>query len=124
MYQVGQAVISKNNGLLYFIHRIEGGGSFNYNYLSNIDGSTLPVPCYDNEIRPATEAEILAESVKHGWENSYPRTVESPLDYYELTKLEKWEWISFTPTLQENLKEYCEEGLVAHRLITSLNLTK
>ena len=126
MYQVGQSVISKNNGLLYFIYRIEVGGSFNYNYLSTIDGSTLPVPCYDNELRPATEAEILAEAVKHGWvrdENG---------NYDQKTKAV---WIFFHPDLEryvinsdpyevEDYSIFGQECITAHRLITALNLTK
>ena len=113
MYQVGQAVILENNSLLF----AKLGG------FENILGQdcVMSDSAYHYS-RPATEAEILAEAVKHGWVEKI--NIESPFDYFELSKKDKWEWISFPPTLQENLKEYCEDGLIAHRLITALNLAK
>ena len=123
MYQVGQAVISSNNGLLYFIHRIEGGGSFNYNYLSNLDGSTLPVPCYDNEMRPATEAEILEQAVEHGWKED--EIFFSATGVISIG-IEKDVWIYQFEYLEDikDLSLFGQECITAHRLITSLNLVK
>lgn len=117
MYQVGQAVIYNTAAFKNRLGFILNPSSTKMNDIHGDDIDSI------TEIkRPATEAEILAEAVKHGWVEKI--NIESPFDYFELSKKDKWEWISFPPTLQENLKEYCEDGLIAHRLITALNLAK
>ena len=118
MYQVGQAVIYWGKHFAFFHTNYDP----HYGYtLQDFNGKLSYCHSID---RPATEAEILAEAVKHGWKERQLDCLESELDYFELRKNKVWEWISFPPTLQENLKEYCEEGLIAHRLITALNLAK
>jgi hypothetical protein len=115
MYQVGQAVIYRQNDRKPIFYKTEDG----WELFNGVKPGLM-----DDGVHAqlATEAEILAEAVKHGWVEKI--NIESPFDYFELSKKDKWEWISFPPTLQENLKEYCEDGLIAHRLITALNLAK
>ena len=122
-YQVGQAVIIRWDKNTEYIGTFESqkGATIHTGGLFNANDSGL---CNTESVRPATEAEILAEAVKHGWKERQLDYLESELDYFELRRSKVWEWISFPPTLQENLKEYCEEGLRAHRLITALNLAK
>jgi hypothetical protein len=124
-YQVGQAAISKNNGLLYFIHRIDVGGSFNYNYLTTIDGIVLPVLCYDYEIRTATEAEILEQAVKHGWTVHNIININSPsADVYLERDYANSPWRISHAGFVEDYSIFGQECIAAHRLITALNLTK
>lgn len=75
--------------------------------------------------RPATVAEILAEAAKHGWVMSHSHPVSPKRNFHLM--VENGAWIWYTPKglpTQTSLKEYCEEGLIADRLIKALNLVK
>jgi len=123
MYQVGQAVIIRWNKNTEYIgtFEIQKGNTIHTGGLFNATDSGF---CNTESVRPATEAEILAEAAKHGWDETIYKSYESPFDYFVLVKLDKWEWQNRTTPSQVNLKRYCEEGLVAHRLIQALNLAK
>lgn len=118
MYQIGQAVIT--NDKLWFITHISGTGDMD---LQNMAGQYLLVS--ELTIRPATEAEILAEAAKHGWVQDEWRVIDSPNKYLSLVKVsEKWIRNSILTPSDDNLAIFGNECIVADRLITALKLTK
>ena len=121
-YQVGQAFITEFNDLGF----ITGDTKTTYNYVM-LRFSDCRFSIGKRKIdRPATEAEILAEAVKHGFYYDYLNNFNSPKGHCVLTKAGEW-YLANVPMIKpstENLKEYCEEGLITHRLITALNLAK
>ena len=120
MYQVGQAVIYWGNRIAFFHTKWDP----HYGYtLQDFNGK---LSYYHSIDRPATEAEILAEAVKHGWTVDYMSHLNSPMAHCILVKAGDWYLGNnqMAKPSTENLKEYCEEGLIADRLITALNLSK
>jgi hypothetical protein len=117
-YKIGQAVII-SDAYLALVNYKHLYGIYGFKPLL---GNNETFDKHESSLRPATAAEILAEIQKHGWEKDEWHIYSSPLDYFELRNKINWEWISFPPTIQANLKEYCEEGLQAHTIITALNL--
>lgn len=124
-YTVGQAVIYNfvtDGEQLVFIDKIDNGLTFLVDFHGN------EPECSYISRRPATQSEILAEAVKHGWDlNTQKVSLLSPKRHMVIVA--EVVWTLPTGFLMEkpktfNLKEYCEEGLVAHRLITALNLVK
>ena len=126
-YQVGQAVIiqwDKNTELIVTYEKTKGdtiytGGFINANDSGFVNSKT---------VRPATEAEILAEIQKHGWKDYSHLFVKSTVvrkDYFALQKTNTWRFeIQYNPEDTSDLKNYCEEGLIVDRIITALNLAK
>jgi uncharacterized metal-binding protein len=124
MYQVGQAVINIHNNCVGVVTRVHSASI-------GVDGLTSKKNWFDwtiNHTRSATEAEILAEIQKHGWKDYSHLFVKSTVvmkDYFALQKTNTWRFeIQYNPEDTSDLKEYCEEGLIAHRIITALNLAK
>ena len=120
-YQVGQAVICDTNSgkELLFVKQT----FVSYISVEDIDGDEVDRNYY-TIYRPATEAEILAEAVKYGWE----------LDVFNHLRSNHGIWIAKTDhwfvnggvdiTAHKNLNVFGQECITAHRLITALNLAK
>ena len=124
-YQVGQAVIIRWDKNTEYIGTFESqkGATIHTGGLFNANDSGL---CNTESVRPATEAEILAEAVKHGW------IKDKNGNYDHKTKAV---WIFFHPDLKryvinsdpyevEDYSIFGQECITAHRLITALNLAK
>ena len=119
-YQIGQAVIyiSSDKAELGFVVEQDVLG---YRVV-NLNGTHSTHIADDS--RPATEAEMLAEAVKHGWE----------LDVFNHLRSKHGIWIAKTDhwfvnggvdiTAHKNLNDFGQECITAHRLITALNLAK
>lgn len=135
-YQVGQAVIiyidSADNGLfrlfmqhgncnlIVFITGIESSGML----ISDFNGITGYIGNVTQIKHTATEAEILAEAVKHGWERQdLGYLVGKHINIFK-SERKGWRYFGGSAISTENLKELSDEGLIAHRLIEALNLTK
>ena len=120
-YQVGQAVIIRWDKNTEYIGTFESqkGATIHTGGLFNANDSGL---CNTESVRPATEAEILAEAVKHGWE----------LDVFNHLRSKHGIWIAKTDywfinggvdiTSVKDLEKYGQECITAHRLITALYL--
>jgi hypothetical protein len=122
-YQIGQAVMYdgryERNQLGFVFESFEDGRV----WLCDLDGDELNVGAYMVQ-SAATEAEILEQAVKHGWELERPTEYATKQGAFILLKEKVWIWKMAYDPYQYELKEYCEEGLIAHRLITALNLAK
>ena len=114
-YQVGQAYKAPSGSLIV---KAECGWEYLFGSIVNIIGN--------NELSPATEAEILAEAVKHGWGLANKKDLFSPNKFHHVKKANSGKWYEHTKVEidNNNLLPFCEEGLIAHRLITALNLAK
>jgi hypothetical protein len=136
-YQVGQAVIiyidSADNGLfklfmphgncnlMVFITGIEGSEIL----ISDIDGTTGVVKSETQIKHLATEAEILAEAVKHGWKETNSKWLyTSPSGQLELMDIDVWIPLIKRQPLSDQFGFFGQECITAHRLITALNLAK
>lgn len=122
-YQTGQAVINEYDRLVFIDYITKTTYrciSFHYITL-NITTS------YGKRRikRPATEAEILAEAERNGWDvnNDHYFINGNHINIFK-SALKGWLYGGGNSITTENLKELSEEGLIAHRLITALNLTK
>lgn len=125
MYTVGQAVIltlGKSKEIMCVV-LMESTETL---YLSGLIDGKGRVFNNDSSVRPATQSEILAEAQRHGWAETITG-VWSPKSHMVLVRSNSWylgsAHLMVRPTT-DTLKEYCEEGLIAHRLITALNLVK
>jgi hypothetical protein len=115
-YQVGQAVILENDSLLF----AKLGG------FENILGQdcVMSDSAYHYS-RPATEAEILAEAVKHGWKQTNSKWLYvSPSGQLELMDNDGWTPVIKRQPLSDQFGFFGQECITAHRLITALNLAK
>lgn len=124
-YQVGQAVKIRWDKNTEYIGTFESqkGATIHTGGLFNANDSGL---CNTESVRPATEAEILAEAVKRGWGLANKQDLFSPKKYHHIKKANSGKWYEHTKVEidNNNLLPFCEEGLIAHRLITALNLAK
>jgi len=117
-YKVGQAVILVGDNLAV-INAIHPQGMYGFKPLL---GSAMLFDKHESEIRPATEAEILAEIAKHGWELTDIEYITGKHINLIKTVRKGWVYGGGNSISTENLKELCEDGLVAHTIITALNL--
>jgi hypothetical protein len=118
MYQVGQAVIYdtpyKRNCLAF---------SLSDATLCSLDTEKIEGQIFNE--RPATEAEILAEAVKHGWTAHNIINIDSPsADVYLQRDYANSPWKISHAGFVEDYSIFGQECITAHRLITALNLAK
>ena len=119
MYQVGQAFITEFNDLGF----ITGQTKTTYNYVM-LRFSDCRFSIGKRKIqRPATEAEILAEAVKHGWKEN--EIFFSPTGVISIG-IKNGIWTYEFEYLEDikNLSIFGQECIIAHRLIKALNLAK
>lgn len=75
--------------------------------------------------RPATEAEILSEAVKHGWTAHNIININSPSsDVYLQRDYANSPWKISHAGFVEDYSIFGQECIIAHRLIKALNLAK
>jgi hypothetical protein len=116
-YKIGQAVIYDTP-----YERNCLGFSLSGATLWTLEGEEIETPIY--KARPATEAEILLEIQKHGWVLSHSNRYSTNEYFFVITKnKELWTWQDIGCPVQDELKEYCQEGLQAQTIITALNLS-
>jgi len=126
-YKVGQAVLyvqsDKTEVLAIIKSETENQFGGKETTLTDIIGSELNFT-YCLSKRPATEAEILTEIQKHGFGFANKKDVFSPKKYHHIKKAISGKWYTHSkPEIDNtNLKDFCEEGLITHRIITALNL--
>lgn len=116
MYKVGQAVILENDSLLFA--KLSG--------FENILGQdcVMSDSAYYYS-RPATEAEILDQAVKHGWTAHNIINIDSPsADVYLQRDYANSPWKISHAGFIEDYSVFGQECITAHRLITALNLAK
>jgi hypothetical protein len=118
MNQVGQAVICQVQGLMF----VQGATHDTIIDCDNLDGIEYAIA--KGNTRSATVDEILAEIQKHGWVYSEVRNNWEAKFLSILKWGSAWTWLNIQSVNRKELKEYCEEGLIAHRIITALNLAK
>lgn len=95
MYQVGQAVIYRQNDKKPMFYKTENGWQ-----LFNGDKAGLMDDGFNAQ--PATEAEVLSEAVKHGWEKEYG--YKSPLGYISISKpSSEWRPSGWTTNIADKL---------------------
>jgi len=119
-YQIGQAVIFLGNGELQFGFIVD----VNFIDYSVVNLADSHYAIISGSSRPATEAEILAEIAKHEWELTDIEYITGKHINLIKTVRKGWVYGGGNSISTENLKELCEEGIVAHRIITALNLAK
>ena len=137
MYQVGQAVIiyidSADNGLfrlfmqhgncnlIVFITGIESGGML----ISDFIGITGYIGNVTQIKHTATEAEILAEAVEHGWKKTNSKWLyTSPSGQLEIMDNDGWTPVIKRQPLSDQFGFFGQECITAHRFVTALNLVK
>jgi hypothetical protein len=118
-YKIGQAVIISNNDLSV-VNSNQPKGMYGVKTLIR---NTIIFDKHESEIRPATEAEILAEIQKHGWATSNILNIDSPsTDVYLQRTRQDYNWQIHHSSYVENYEIFGNECLVACRIITALNL--
>ena len=123
-YQVGQAVIIRWDKNTEYIGTFESqkGDTIHTGGLFNANDRGV---CNTESVRPATEAEILAEAVKHGWTAHNIINIDSPsADVYLQRDYANSPWKISHANFVENYSVFGQECITAHRLITALNLAK
>ena len=122
MYQVGQAVIIRWDKNTEYIgtFEIQKVDTIHTSGLYNANDSGF---CNAKSVRPATEAEILAEAVKHGWKEN--EIFFSPTGVISIG-IKNGIWTYEFEYLEDikNLSIFGQECIIAHRLIKALNLAK
>ena len=120
-YKVGQAVIchtNSGNELLFVKQEF-----ISYISVEDIDGDEIDKGYYIIK-RPATQAEILSEAQKHGWLIDKYANYNSPTQnvwFFCHGTLERYVVNADTQQV-EDYSIFGNECMVAHRLITALNL--
>ena len=127
-YQVGQAVVYDTpyeKSQVGFVLRTYNDGRV---IVSDLDGDEINHECTDNIAwvsRPATEAEILEQAVKHGWKQTNSKWLyTSPSGQLELMDNDGWTPLIKRQPLSDQFGFFGQECITAHRLITALNLAK
>ena len=118
-YQVGQAVMDEFKNLAF----VKKQSEYKIDVI-NIAGHNHWF--HPKDTRPSTEAEILAEAVKHGWNNKAGDTwFNSPSKKVSITEsFNKTKWDIVHSSNVEDYYAFGQECITAHRLITALNLVK
>jgi hypothetical protein len=120
-YQVGQAVIISNTYLVLVNYK-HSQGLYGFKPLL---GNNETFDKHESSFRPATEAEILAEIQKHGWAFPNILNIDSPSTNVYLQRTRKdYNWQIHHVSHVENYEIFGNECLVAHTIITALNLAK
>jgi len=124
MYQVGQAVIIRWDKKTEYIGTFESqkGDTIHTGGLFNANDSGF---CNIESVRPATEAEILEQAVKHRWKETNSKWLyTSPSGQLELIDNDGWTPLIKRQPLSDQFGFFGQECITAHRLITALNLAK
>lgn len=128
-YTVGRAVVYRCpdfNGLLFVTGQSKWENEMEAEDIKGNYQTLCLLQTDETSSRPATEEEILAECAKNGWGVSDNRYLASPKLHIRIKRCPMWyvaTWEMNTPNTK-TLKEYCEEGLQAYRIISALNLAK
>lgn len=122
MYQVGQAVIDNTDPNRLYVYDNKQG-----NWIGGLLSSVNTVLRKDDvNFRPVTEAEILAEAVKHGWERRQGTYYSAT--FVKIIKTNNGKWVlgrhMMSLPVEKTLKQFGQECITAHQLITALNLAK
>ena len=118
-YKTGQAVIISNNDLAV-VNSNQPKGMYRVKTLIR---NTIIFDKHESEIRPATEAEILAEIQKHGWKQSNSTWLyTSPTEHLELMNNDGWQPIIKRQPLPDQFEFFGNDCIQASRIITALNL--
>jgi hypothetical protein len=124
MYQVGQAVIITFNleTQMVFVYQETIGEYIRTSGLINPNDSATVLTV---STRSATEAEILAEAVNHGWKYHNVINIDSPTkDVYLQRTYSNEPWKIGHVSFVNDYSIFGQECITAHRLITALNLAK
>jgi len=135
-YKVGQAVLVTSldsREVESFSLEMKYGGLFFIAFIDGIDGHLFSIQDFNGIQgkvtakfmgRPATELEIIKEGEKEGWGLANKKDIFSPKKYHHIKKApsEKWYTHARIEIDNNNIKDYCLEGLLVHKLITALNL--
>ena len=116
-YKTGQAVICTHKDSLVFFKE-KSLLDEKKSWATDLQGNSLKWTIK----RPATEAEILAEIQKHGWELADIEFLTGKHINLIKTNHKGWVYAGGSSISTENIKELSNEGLQADRIITALNL--
>jgi hypothetical protein len=117
-YKIGQAAITEYGDVAFITEQTKT----TYNYVM-LRWSDIRLSVGKTKFkRPATEAEILAEIQKHGWELADIEYITGKHINLIKTNQKGWVYGGGSSISTENLKELSEEGLQAHTIITALKL--
>jgi hypothetical protein len=118
-YKTGQAVIISNNDLAV-VNSNQPKGMYRVKTLIR---NTIIFDKHESEIRPATEAEILAEIQKHGWKQKTSKWLyASPSGQLELMNNDSWQPIIHRSPLPDQFEFFGNECIQAARISKALNL--
>jgi hypothetical protein len=119
-YKIGQAVII-SDAYLALVNYKHLYGIYGFKPLL---GNNETFDKHESSLRPATEAEILAEIQKHGWKEKTSKWLyASPSGQLELMDNDSWQPIIHRSPLPDQFEFFGNECIQAARIITALNLS-